>query len=583
MEQRFPALNDALASTVQFLDAPDGDGRRLGRPAARGGQAHPRPLQGLRLQPRRGRPRAARTLAGAALAGAAAVTLLLLFPKPALSALGRLVNPFNNRSLPPQSNLTLIPDPPPDRVGKGESYEINARVTGVLPPNVKAKIIVRMDYATKEFSTDVTPDGAKAAHISFRLDKVESGFHFRVHYNDAESKEFAVKVLPPPVLTNLGKAASPQLQLFYPRYTGLPSPQEQTPGQGDVDAVLGTSVVLRAAADRPLRTAWVDYPAVPQTAAAALGVAGALASAPTARIRAAAELDDSRASFTVRFQPGQSGVYALHFEDDTGLGATRLYGLTVRDDPAPVVQLDRPSKLRDVLSVLPTAVLPLQATAEDPLYGLRSVYLEYHLQADGAPKQRLTLHDPATAAAEVLAPLTGPAVQAVAPPLRPTRLEFRRTLAVASLRRPDGSTPREGDVFLLRATADDWDDVSPAKEPGRSTEIEIRIVGRNDLDLAVTQDEGDLQKELARLREKELQALQKAEDAEGKLKEVEKIQPKEADQSDEAKKRREEVEKLQKEVGDDLVQAQQLQREIEEGVSDPKNGARRGRGGSWSR
>ena len=183
----------------------------------------------------------------------------------------------------------------------------------------------------------------------------------------------------------------------------------------------------------------------------------------------------------------------------------------------------------------------------------------------------------------MLAPLTGPAVQAVAPPLRPTRLEFRRTLAVASLRRPDGSTPREGDVFLLRATADDWDDVSPAKEPGRSTEIEIRIVGRNDLDLAVTQDEGDLQKELARLRKKELQALQKAEDAEGKLKEVEKIQPKEADQSDEAKKRREEVEKLQKEVGDDLVQAQQLQREIEEGVSDPKNGARARRGGSWSR
>ena len=71
-----------------------------------------------------------------------------------------------------------------------------------------------------------------------------------------------------------------------------------------------------------------------------------------------------------------------------------------------------------------------------------------------------------------------------------------------------------------------------------------------------------------------MQALQHAEDAEGKLKQIEKIQPKEADQSDEAKKHREEVEKLQKEVGDDLVQAQQLQREIEDGVADPKNGAR---------
>jgi hypothetical protein len=36
----------------------------------------------------------------------------------------------------------------------------------------------------------------------------------------------------------------------------------------------------------------------------------------------------------------------------------------------------------------------------------------------------------------VLAPLTGPAVLAAAPRLRPTRLEFHRTLAIASLRGP---------------------------------------------------------------------------------------------------------------------------------------------------
>ena len=578
VEQRFPVLNDALASTVQFLDAPVGDGgdsAALRREAVKRTLARAKGFDFNRVVDARG---LRRTAAAAALAGAAAVTLLLLFPKPALSALGRLLNPFNNRSLPPASELVLEPEPPADRVGKGEAYEINGHVAGALPPGAKAKVIVRVDgYSTREYATDVTPDGTAAdgrprAKLSFRLDKVESSFYFRVRYNDAEKGEYKVKVLPPPVLANLGKSASPQLQLFYPRYTGLPSPQEQTPGLGDVDAVLGTSVVLRAAADRPLRAAWVDYPAIPQAAAPVLGVAGALASAPLARIRADAELEDGRTSFTVRFRPGQSGVYSLHFEDDTGLGATRLFGLAVRDDPAPVVQLDRPSKARDVLSVLPTAVLPLQATAEDPLYGLRSVYLEYHLQADGSPRQRLVLHDPATVAAEVLAPFAGPAVKAVAPPLRPTRLEFRTTLAAASLRRPDGSTPREGDVFLLRAAADDWDDVSPSKEPGRSPEVEIRIVGRNELDIAVAQDEGDLQKELARLREKELQALQHAEDAEGKLKEVEKIQPKESDQSDEAKKRREEVEKLQKEVGDALVQAQQLQREIEDGVSDPKSG-----------
>ena len=80
----------------------------------------------------------------------------------------------------------------------------------------------------------------------------------------------------------------------------------------------------------------------------------------------------------------------------------------------PTVQLERPSKTRDVLNVLANAELPLQITAEDPLYGLRSVFLEYRLQLD-RPPQRLLLHDAASAVNTVLAPLTGLTVTAAAP------------------------------------------------------------------------------------------------------------------------------------------------------------------------
>ena len=268
-----------------------------------------------------------------------------------------------------------------------------------------------------------------------------------------------------------------------------------------------------------------------------------------------------------------SGVYVLHFEDETGLGNNRLFDLRLRDDPAPTVELDRPSKTRDVLSVLPTAELPLKLSAEDPLYGLRSVFLEYRTQPD-QPPQRLLLHDGRTAVAEVLAPLAGPAVQALALDLRPTRLEFERALSVASLRRPDGSSLREGDVVLLQACADDWDDLDPFREPGRSHVVEIRIIDRNEFDLTLNQEQTDVQQKLLRLHEKELQALQQAEEAERRLKKVEKIQPKEDDQTDEAKKQRAEVEKLQKEIDDELHQVQQLQKEIQEGVGDRKEGVR---------
>ena len=59
------------------------------------------------------------------------------------------------------------------------------------------------------------------------------------------SAEYEVQVLPPPVLTSLGQLPSPQLQFAFPAYTGLPSPQMQTPGVGNIDAPAGTFVVLR--------------------------------------------------------------------------------------------------------------------------------------------------------------------------------------------------------------------------------------------------------------------------------------------------------------------------------------------------
>ncbi len=283
----------------------------------------------------------------------------------------------------------------------------------------------------------------------------------------------------------------------------------------------------------------------------------------------------------MRFLPRVSGVYTLHFEDETGLGNNRLFDLRLRDDPAPTVQLERPSKTRDVLNVLPNAELPLQVTAEDPLYGLRSVFLEYRLQPDRP--QRLLLQDAALAVHTVVAPLIGSAAAGAAPRLRPTRLEFRRTLALASLRRPDGGSLRAGDVVSLQACADDWDDGSPFKEPGRSSAVEIRIIDRDEFDLTLNQEQADVQQKLLRLREKEREAERHTQEAVSRLRRAEEIQPKEGDQGADAKKQREEIEKLQKEIDDELRQAQQLQKEIQEGVGDNKEGVRAQAGACWNR
>ena len=61
------------------------------------------------------------------------------------------------------------------------------------------------------------------------------------------------------MLVPLDGQPSPQLRLHYPRYTEQPSPHPLSAGIGNIEAVLGTGVTLRAKADRPLRAAWIEF------------------------------------------------------------------------------------------------------------------------------------------------------------------------------------------------------------------------------------------------------------------------------------------------------------------------------------
>ena len=156
IEQRFPSLNDALASTVQFLDDPktaSGDSASLRREAVKRALIRAKNCDFNQVVNARG----LRTTAGlAAVTAAGALALTLIFPSSAFSALGRLVNPFNNRDLPPRTLLEL--EAPRDRIGRNEAYEIRGRVRGVVPDH--ATVVVRIDgFPQSEFVTDVAREG----------------------------------------------------------------------------------------------------------------------------------------------------------------------------------------------------------------------------------------------------------------------------------------------------------------------------------------------------------------------------------------------------------------------------------------
>jgi hypothetical protein len=551
VEEEYPSLNDALASTVQFLERgtrAESSSAVLEREAVKRALGRAAGCDFGKVVDKRG-------LVWAGVSGgvftALTAALIVLSPTLAATAFLRLANPFGGIDWPRKTQLEI--EESRSRIGRNEAFEVRGSVRGLIPP--QAVVIFRFEgFPNLEHYCDIKADESGVGHLHTHLPpgRVERNFRFQVKANDALSPEYFVEVLPPPSLVALDGKPSPLVQMTYPAYTDLPSPEMLSPGMGNIEAVAGTAVRLRARVDRPLRRAWIEYqleePSVVMDDLLALFEGGRPWWEPVP-----AKLDADRCTFTIDFTPTVNGMYSLHFEDETGLHNSRLYELRLHPDPAPVVHLERPSPSRDILSVLPAAELPLEMRVEDLQYAVRSVYLEYRTGRDEQPR-RLYLYDPAAGPAPLLTPWAGPSVLA-SPPLtmKPQRLDFQQKLSLKSITHPDGSSLKEDDVVLLRACADDYDDVNPNKERGHSPEIEVRIVGRNALEIVLNQEQGNIQQELLRLREKQREALQKVTETENRLKKGEKLS------------------------GDDqekLLQAEKTQQEIRERVGNDKEGVR---------
>ncbi len=550
VEERYPVLNDSLASTVEFLNQaapPTGESVAVRREAVRRALSRSGAFDFNRVVDTRGL-RLAGSAAGVALA--LAVTLLILFPTVAATALVRLAVPFGSSDWPRLTQLEL--EEPRTRIGRNEGFELRGKVKGVIPDN--ATVVFQYDnFPERRETLRLTPaDGQAKLFKRWKPDEVSSSFKFQVLANDAESKVFTVEVVPPPELTLLEGEPSPQVRLDIPRYTDLPTPLRLPPGTGNVEAIAGTVVTLRAAADRPLKRAWVQY--IPDLnyahQSAILTPLGATDPLTAATLAVGGEtvwglipavLDANPARFTIRFLPRVAGLYVLTLEDETGLrSAPRVFELRLRQDPPPIVRLERPSAGRDVLSVLPNGKLLLNIVAEDPVFALRSVFLRYRTKEDDAPRDWV-YYDHATAAEKLFAPLFGAGVLAAPPRLRPTRLEIEMPLPIAQFKHRDGTPLRPGDVLILQACADDFDDVSVNKAPGSSPELRLAIVDHSGLERDLNRDLTIIQNVLKEQRDKEQAALQQTARAENRLKQGENMTTPELEQ---------------------LAQAEQVQREL---------------------
>jgi hypothetical protein len=307
-------------------------------------------------------------------------------------------------------------------------------------------------------------------------------------------------VVPPPQLAMLDGLPSPQIELHYPAYTDLPSPEKLSPGVQHVDAVAGTLVKLRAAVDRPIARAWIEYrPDNPQAklalALAPIGFARGLDCYAMAVGGHAvwgnipAQLDAEGLRLAVEFMPWVNGLYVLHLEDAEGLGHDYEWRLGVLADPLPVVNLERPATNQDLL---PDAEITLQASASDEKYAVRSMYFEYRVR-EGEGKWL-------DSAVRKL-----PFYEYSGKDAKQQRIHAERRWSLQGLAQP-------GQIVVIQACAEDFDNVVAYRQPGRSHEIELRIVNKAELAKKIDEGMQQVQQEIVRLQQMQKEALEKLKD-----------------------------------------------------------------------
>ncbi len=549
VESRFPNLNDSLASAVQFLDE---DADRFGSPALR--------REALRATLKKVRKLDfskaidARGLLPAGLAGAGAVAVVVLLfwlvPAQATTALFRLADPFGERQWPSKTVVEVLTRT--TRIARGQPYAIEARIRGFLPQQATLRLTYEKGFPEDEVHELDHEPGADTMtfHHELSAEQTKRGnFSFQVVANDGASKWIAVTVVPPPFLVPLDGRASPQVRLDYPAYSDL-SPRELPEGNGDVVdplAVAGTRATFRAAADRPLSRAWLEFqPDLDQTDLLAF-LAALGGSVP-------AELDASRGVLEVRFEPRFHGTYVLHIEDDDHVSNAFYYAVHVDPDPSPAVELTRPEPGHMGLMLLPDAEFTLGTLVHDKVFAVRSAALEYQVGQGGGSEQ-VPLYD-ARWTPSLLALAPTPAAPLPASwRARLPQVALDQRLRIKEFHRPGADVPglQPGDVLFLQVTADDFDDVTLRKPPGHSHRLEIHIVDRNALEVALGKEQARVQQELVRQHEKQRQAIEEV---------------------NKAKKALEVKGKLDDEAQQHLEKAEQQQREVREAIGNQEKGLR---------
>lgn len=502
LENSNPELNDVLASALAFSKTPDDDAVEFRRAAMKQAERLTEPLSWNSVL-RVGRFWQAFWLAvpGCAVLVAIGIPNASLLP----TAVLRLVDPWGHHAWPARTVIEL--DPFNDRIAVGDPWSLNFNIRGWLPESGCVQFRTSTFTFDETLSFHTENESKATAHIVLDASRTAMDFQFRIQAGDAETPWRSVTVSPPPRLVMIDGHPSPRFRVTYPSYTGWHA-LELPDGTVSLEAVAGTRISFRARTDRAIANAVLLPQGDPQNyipcqAVAAFGATPLMESIASVWMATATQelasyftreipvavSGSERSDLSIEFIPPQSGLYALRFTDESGLTGQRLFEFRSFADPSPAVALLRPDPSRDTLDLLATGSFSFEIQSEDRTFAARMLAVEYRF--DDEPWQNKRLVDLRDQAALIPA-LTGAMVPFSV--THPQTLMHRDHFRLSQFLHADGRAPKPGDVLTIRGAAQDWDDVSILKAPGRTADATIHVHSVETL-------EAELQRQLASLRE----------------------------------------------------------------------------------
>jgi len=354
LQRRYPALEDRLVSSVEFLRQSEDD-PLAGSPALRRAVVARTTAETERLDFSDVLDaRSPRSAVMVSLAICLTAAILVTW-KPLASgiAVARLINPFDNLPFPQETHLQLR-RPTVTRVARGQPFEVAV----VAAANTKLPAEVRIYYRFEGPDGNVTEESERMQRIGdamvARRENVVRPFSYRAEGGDDRLMAWVhVEVVEPPQIESLS------IRLVPPPYTGWPAEKSGK----HIRALVGTRAEISAVADRPLKSAFIGLRSGREIDAGPHGT----------------QQRDLAAQFVIDedfiIDGEQAEAWAFQIIDREGLAGGSDMGGEIRAvlDSPPTVAIEQPAAN---LFVTTRAVVPLRVVAKDNL-AVREVALAF--------------------------------------------------------------------------------------------------------------------------------------------------------------------------------------------------------------